>query len=139
MSGSGGYFKYRCKYWLTYNCPNWVWFNNTPCANCLVSLQFSFQEHRADVVQSEGRDSDTAMMSTPFHISREVFAPQIENGSLHYIVMEIVAASDTGSAWAVKEVPVQPFPTATGPSAISITALDGIDPQKLSVGGLQAQ
>lgn len=38
MSGSGGYYKYRCKYWLTYNCPNWVWVNNAPCAHCLVSF-----------------------------------------------------------------------------------------------------
>ncbi|KAH8757123.1 hypothetical protein BGZ57DRAFT_908759 [Hyaloscypha finlandica] len=38
MSGSGGYFKYRCKYWLTYYCSNWVWVNKTPCAHCLVSL-----------------------------------------------------------------------------------------------------
>ena len=38
MSGSGGYYKYRCKYWLTYNCPNWVWVNNAPCAYCLVSF-----------------------------------------------------------------------------------------------------
>ena len=38
MSGSGGYYKYRCKYWLTYNCPNWVWVNNAPCAHCLVRL-----------------------------------------------------------------------------------------------------
>ena len=38
MSGSGGYYKYRCKYRLTYNCPNWVWVNNAPCAHCLVCL-----------------------------------------------------------------------------------------------------
>ncbi|KAF8862763.1 hypothetical protein BDZ45DRAFT_798940 [Acephala macrosclerotiorum] len=36
MSGSGGYYKYRCKYWLTYNCPHWVWVNNAPCAHCLA-------------------------------------------------------------------------------------------------------
>ncbi|TAQ84855.1 RNA-directed DNA polymerase/Ribonuclease H [Chlorociboria aeruginascens] len=24
MSGAGGYYKYHCKYWLTYNCPNWA-------------------------------------------------------------------------------------------------------------------
>jgi hypothetical protein len=38
MSGSGGYYKYRCKFWLTYNCPNWVWVNNALCAHCLVCL-----------------------------------------------------------------------------------------------------
>jgi len=123
MSGSGGYYKYRCKYWLTYNCPNWVWVNNAPCAHCLA----------------DGRDSETAMMSSPFRISREVYVPQIENGSLHYIIMEIVAASDTDSGWAVKDIPIQPFPTATGPTAVSFTATDEKDTQRLSVGGFQGQ
>ncbi|KUJ09876.1 uncharacterized protein LY89DRAFT_689786 [Mollisia scopiformis] len=36
MSGSGGYYKYRYKFWLTYNCPKWVWVNNAPCAHCLA-------------------------------------------------------------------------------------------------------
>jgi hypothetical protein len=38
MSGSGGYYKYCCKYWLTYNCPNWVWMNKAPCGHCLVNI-----------------------------------------------------------------------------------------------------
>lgn len=37
-SGSGGFYKYRCKYFYTYNCSNWVYVSNAPCANCLVSL-----------------------------------------------------------------------------------------------------
>ena len=46
MSGSGGYYKYRCKYWLTHNCSNWVWVNNAPCAHCLVSQNvYAFQMH----------------------------------------------------------------------------------------------
>jgi hypothetical protein len=36
MSGSGGFYKYRCRYFLTHNCPNWVWVHNAPCANCLA-------------------------------------------------------------------------------------------------------
>lgn len=35
-SASGGYYKYRCKYWLTHNCRHWVWVNNASCAHCLV-------------------------------------------------------------------------------------------------------
>lgn len=34
---SGGFYKYRCKYFYTHNCQNWVWVNNAPCATCLVS------------------------------------------------------------------------------------------------------
>ena len=37
MSGSGGYYKYRCKYFYTHNCTNWVYINKTACANCAVS------------------------------------------------------------------------------------------------------
>ena len=36
MSGSGGFYKYRCKYFLTHNCPNWVYANGHACALCLV-------------------------------------------------------------------------------------------------------
>jgi hypothetical protein len=38
MSGSGGFYKYRCKYFLSHNCPNWVYCNGHACANCLVRL-----------------------------------------------------------------------------------------------------
>ncbi|KAI0882293.1 uncharacterized protein GGS22DRAFT_191462 [Annulohypoxylon maeteangense] len=31
---SGGYYKFRCKYFLTHNCNNWVYVNGSPCANC---------------------------------------------------------------------------------------------------------
>jgi hypothetical protein len=53
--------------------------------------------------------------------------------------MEIVAASDTDSGWAVKDIPIQPFPTATGPTAVSFTVTDEKDTQRPSVGGFQGQ
>ncbi|KAI0971035.1 hypothetical protein F4678DRAFT_461581 [Xylaria arbuscula] len=34
MSGSGGFYKYRCGYFYTHECPNWVYVNNTGCAEC---------------------------------------------------------------------------------------------------------
>ncbi|KAI1209250.1 uncharacterized protein F4807DRAFT_460941 [Annulohypoxylon truncatum] len=33
-TSSGGYYKYRCKYFLSHNCNNWVYVNGSPCANC---------------------------------------------------------------------------------------------------------
>lgn len=78
-------------------------------------------------------------MPGPFRISREVYVPQLENGSLHYTIMEIIAASDADSGWAVKDLPSQPFPTATGPSAVSFTAMDGLDTQKVPKIGIQGQ
>ena len=32
----GGYNRYRCKFWASHGCPNGVWVNNTPCANCVA-------------------------------------------------------------------------------------------------------
>jgi len=120
MSG-GGYYKYRCKYWLSHNCPHWVWVNNAPCAHCLA----------------DGRDSDNVVVPPPFRISREVYVPQLENGWLHYTVMEIIAASDADSGWAVKDLSTQSFPTATGPSVVNLTAMDGVDTQRIPKSGFQ--
>ncbi|CAG8973371.1 hypothetical protein HYALB_00000134 [Hymenoscyphus albidus] len=108
MSGSGGYYKYRCKYFYTHNCPHWVWVNNAPCAHCLA----------------DGRDFDTSMIPNPFRLSHEVYVPQIENGALQYIIFKIVATSDMDSGWTIKDHPQtsQLFPTATGPSAVNLTA-----------------
>lgn len=77
-------------------------------------------------------------MPGPFRISREVYVPQLENGSLHYTIMEIIAASDFDSGWAVKDLPTQPFPTATGPTAVNLTAMEGVDTQRIPKSGFQA-
>jgi len=78
-------------------------------------------------------------MPTTFRLSREVWVPQIENGALHYITMEIIATSDMDSGWTVKDLPNQDFPTSTGPSAVSTAAIDGPDNQKFSKIGLGTQ
>ena len=52
MSGSGGYYKYRCKYWLTFNCQSWVWINNAPCAHCLVGLPNSMKPRNINAIRS---------------------------------------------------------------------------------------
>lgn len=38
MSGSGGFYKYRCKYFYTKSCQNWVYVNGEACVSCLVSF-----------------------------------------------------------------------------------------------------
>ena len=47
MSGGGqpggGFYKYRCKHFYTYECMNWVWVNHAACATCLVRLPIFFQ------------------------------------------------------------------------------------------------
>lgn len=78
-------------------------------------------------------------MPGPFRLSREVYVPQLENGALHYIIMEITATSDVDSGWTVKDLPNRIFPTATGPSAVNPTVTDGLDIQKHSKSGLGVQ
>jgi len=128
MSGSGGYYKYRCKYWLTYNCPNWVWVNNATCAHCLASWPSLFWALSNYYLQADGRDSE-ASKASPFRISREVCVPQFEHGFLHYIMMEIVANSDVDSGWVVKLQPAETtFPTSTTmPVSGSYKAFSGVD------------
>lgn len=36
MAGNG-FYKYRCKYFISHGCDNWVWVAKAPCATCLVS------------------------------------------------------------------------------------------------------
>ena len=36
MSGGGGYHKFRCKYFYSHNCNEWVDFNGRSCMNCVV-------------------------------------------------------------------------------------------------------
>ncbi|KAI5837189.1 hypothetical protein DFP73DRAFT_569297 [Morchella snyderi] len=36
MSGSG-FYRFRCKNFLTYNCENWVWVNHSACAQCVAA------------------------------------------------------------------------------------------------------
>lgn len=42
---SGGFYKYRCKYFLSHECPNWVYVNHAPCADCCVSHKIDAIEH----------------------------------------------------------------------------------------------
>ncbi|KAK9415994.1 hypothetical protein SUNI508_09954 [Seiridium unicorne] len=35
--GGGGYWKYRCKYMYTHNCPNWTYVYDSTCAACAAS------------------------------------------------------------------------------------------------------
>jgi len=112
MSGSGGYYKYRCKYWLTFNCPHWVWVNNAACAYCLA----------------DGRDAAVGVSSTNFRVSRDIYVPRVEDGTFHYTLMEIISTGDWNSGWVMKEKPMpkQSFPTSTEPGAVSFDTAEGL-------------
>ncbi|KAK3946243.1 hypothetical protein QBC46DRAFT_3005 [Diplogelasinospora grovesii] len=128
MSGSGGFYKYRCKYFYTHNCPNWVWVNNAPCASCLA----------------EGRDADenvsnsTAAPSAPWRLGKEIYVPQVYDGTLQYTLMEIVATGESGNYWTLRhKVTQQPLVTQTmttsdTPRAVYVTT--GVPMTQMQVG-----
>ncbi|KAI0441057.1 hypothetical protein F4803DRAFT_438391 [Xylaria telfairii] len=81
MSGGGGFYKFRCKYFYTHECPNWVYVNNTACASC----------------SAQGRDAEPAASQAPnMGYPIEVLFPHAEEGALTYISMELEAAPNDG-------------------------------------------
>ena len=65
--------------------------------------------------------------------------PQLENGFLQYTIVEVVAASDGDSGWVVKALPLQQIPVATGPTAVSFGAIDGLENRRSSKMAIQPQ
>lgn len=131
MSGSGGFYKYRCKYFYTYNCPNWVYCNGHACAMCLVGVPslhdvLSYPPF-ADLLlnkQAEGRDSMETEATAPpnwqqqqrqaqQHVRRpnvasaytEICVPQAIHGTLRYTVMEIIPTDEPGPGayWVLRQ------------------------------------
>ncbi|KAK4242154.1 hypothetical protein C8A03DRAFT_29578 [Achaetomium macrosporum] len=99
MSGSGGFYKYRCKYFYTYNCPNWVYCNGHACAMCLAEGREAVDKEPAMPPHSQG--STTTWPSQHQHQqhtspSTEICVPQAIHGTLQYTVMEIVPTDETG-------------------------------------------
>ncbi|KAI1337352.1 hypothetical protein F5Y15DRAFT_159492 [Xylariaceae sp. FL0016] len=88
MSGSGGYYKYRCKYFYTNQCQNWVYVNHSACANCA----------------SEGRENPgpaEAPIAIPqqpqnFSYTQDVCVPRTEDGVMYYDLMEMVVTVQDG-------------------------------------------
>ncbi|KAK1832702.1 hypothetical protein QBC39DRAFT_236010, partial [Podospora conica] len=100
MSGSGGFYKYRCKYFLTHNCPHWVYVNGAPCAYCCA----------------EGREADENETETTSHpaqvprmTTREICVPRVFEGTLQYTLMEFVESGE-GNYWAVRHKMPPPPP-----------------------------
>ncbi|EFX06445.1 hypothetical protein CMQ_6766 [Grosmannia clavigera kw1407] len=74
MSGSGGFYKYHCKNFLTYNCQNWVFVNNAPCADCCAA----------------GRDDRCSVAGTSALSEMEIGVPIFQNGILRYALVEMI-------------------------------------------------
>ncbi|KAF7553148.1 hypothetical protein G7046_g7180 [Stylonectria norvegica] len=101
MSGAGGFYKYRCKYFYTHNCPNWVWINNAPCASCLA----------------DGRDSEETLAPS-WGIPRDIVVPRVLDGILQYTLMELIAPSEPGYEWTLRDKERRPPPSIPVTSAM---------------------
>lgn len=114
MSGSGGFYKYRCKYFYSHNCPEWVYQNGATCAKCLA----------------EGRDcNETDIVAAPWRFIREICVPLVQDGVLQYILMDIVPSDEPGNYWTLREKPTQAPPPAvmvTTDAPGSMTATAGV-------------
>ncbi|KAI0136982.1 hypothetical protein BJ170DRAFT_589933 [Xylariales sp. AK1849] len=100
--GGGGFYKYRCKYFYTHNCPNWVYVNHSPCASCCA----------------EGREAEETKPGTSWTFSRDVFVPRAEDGTLYYTLMEVVNVGETGGDWTFQyKASQQPAATVVTTSA----------------------
>lgn len=93
MSGSGGFYKYRCKYFYSHNCQNWVWVNGSTCASCLA----------------EGRDAEGAPSNAAWTMPRDMLVPSYHDGTLQYTLMEIVSITGPGNYWTLRHKAAQPI------------------------------
>ncbi|PQE27812.1 hypothetical protein CJF32_00010106 [Rutstroemia sp. NJR-2017a WRK4] len=110
MSGSGGYYKYRCKYWLTFNCPNWVWVNDAPCASCLA----------------KGRDNEISVPIRTSLLVREFLTPRFEDDDFLDVLKEVITAGEVDSGWVMNSSSKLECPTSTEPAAVRFMATNGI-------------
>ncbi|KAJ4155171.1 hypothetical protein LMH87_000428 [Akanthomyces muscarius] len=92
-SPGGGFYKYRCKYFLSHDCKNWVWVNDTPCSTCLAN----------------GRDEET-YPTAAWAASRDIMAPYVKNGVLQYAHMEVTVSEQGEESLIIRSKAVRPPP-----------------------------
>ncbi|KAJ3482187.1 hypothetical protein NLG97_g7637 [Lecanicillium saksenae] len=93
-SPGGGFYKYRCKYFLSHDCKNWVWVSDTPCSTCMAI----------------GRDEES-LPAAAWSVSRDILAPHVNNGILQYAYMK-VTVSEQGEEGLIMRSKFQRAPPA---------------------------
>ncbi|KAK2071869.1 hypothetical protein P8C59_006259 [Phyllachora maydis] len=92
MSGSGGFYTYRCKFWMTDGHHEMVYLADSVCANCLA----------------DGRESiDTVPSQDVCNFPGQIRVPRVSEGSLKYMPMELVPGGP-GASWQLREEVNQP-------------------------------
>ncbi|KAH7320085.1 hypothetical protein B0I35DRAFT_451020 [Stachybotrys elegans] len=102
---SGGFYKYRCKYFYSHNCPNWVWVNNSPCASCLA----------------DGRDGEH-IQAPSWEVNHDIVVPCVQNGILQYVMMELIAPSKPGEHWTLRDKTEKPATSLPMPTPSSFSS-----------------
>jgi len=67
---------------MAYDCPNWVWMNNTPCANCVAN----------------GRDAAENVLVGWAEATWEAKIPLVQSGEVRYLTSKELAAIETNFA-----------------------------------------
>ncbi|RPB18822.1 hypothetical protein L211DRAFT_690012 [Terfezia boudieri ATCC MYA-4762] len=83
MSGSG-YYRFRCKNFYTHNCENWVWVNNSPCAECVMEGKESTEETYEEHSPSGPRNA------LSFDSATQVSPRMIEQGSIFIVSLPLL-------------------------------------------------
>ncbi|KAK0634659.1 hypothetical protein B0T17DRAFT_611630 [Bombardia bombarda] len=97
---SGGYYKYRCKYFYTYDCTEWVYVNGAACAVCLAEGR-------------EAMESEVAWAPAPGE-PKPIQVPTVRDGELHWHEMEYVQNVESGGSliyWTLRHKATQPLTT----------------------------
>lgn len=107
MSASGGFYTYRCKYFYTHNCTNWVYTNNSPCTSCLA----------------QGRDNAEAPAPSQAWASgtRDIMVPIWEDGVFQQRIMEYVVTDSSNFQWNLRHKTTQP-PIGGAPGSVLTTS-----------------
>ncbi|MCJ1351797.1 MAG: hypothetical protein MMC33_001781 [Icmadophila ericetorum] len=76
---ASGYYKFRCSYWQSHGCPNWVLVARTPCTTC-VAL---------------GRDEIERLNETESYTG-EISVPILDRGYLFYVQRQSAESEPAG-------------------------------------------
>ncbi|AEO71598.1 7e952ef6-2c31-4e97-8e91-ab519b523fa0 [Thermothielavioides terrestris] len=112
MSGTGGFYKYRCKYFYTHNCPNWVYCNGHACAMCLAEGREAADTEPAASAHAQGPSAWQRPHQHQQHppTLAEICVPQAIHGTLCYTIMEIIPTDDSspGAYWVLRQKAMEP-------------------------------
>ncbi|KAK3315221.1 hypothetical protein B0H66DRAFT_337137 [Apodospora peruviana] len=103
MSGSGGFYKYRCKHFYTYNCNNWVYVNGAACASCLADGREAVEAPSGAASMGYHQQSREQHIQVPRWVSP---------GEVHWDLCRMITGT-RGNDWTVEYVEKMPLIATT--------------------------